>query len=268
MTAVNETEYYKSMSIMRDTKSIQSKLWDTCDIYRKVNKGELNDETSDDFLVRCYLDTVIDTGGIINLAFSCVRDGVFRKPKDYSIDYFASDYDYMMMADEYDDEYRELRMTDKKTDNENAFKNSLVDALLEMDKARMKLAEFMLARANKTEYMELFYVYSGGAHHELGSGSIVTKLYRCLRHIRSGAIKFDYKFGEIKHNSQRFDAMFCSSNTLEDYAFFMNSCDSLNEPVVEFDPAITNHDKTKYATVRGFVCATTGEVIAMRGGDA
>ncbi len=266
MTAVNETEYYESMSIMRDTESIQSKLWDTRDIYRKINEGELNDETSDDFLIKCYVDTVIDTGGIINLAFSCVRDGVFRKPQDYSSveDYFGSDYDYMMMADEYDDEYRELRMMDKKTDNENAFKNSLVDALLEMDKARMKVAECLLARANKTEYMELFYVYSGGAHHELGSGSIVTKLYRCLRHIHSGAIKFDYKFGEMKRNSQKFDAMFCSSNTLEDYAFFVSERDSFNEPVVEFDPAITNHDKSKYATVKGFVCATTGEVIAMR----
>jgi hypothetical protein len=139
-----------------------------------------------------------------------------------------------------------------------------MDALLAIDEYRKKVAECLLARANNTEYMEMFYVYSGGAHRELGGDNIITNLYRCLRHIHSGNINFDYKFGDINHVLYRFDAMFCSTNRLSDYDFFVNARDSFEEQIVEFDPAITNHNKSKYATFKGFVCATTGEVIALR----
>lgn len=258
--AVNETEHYKSMSHMKQNPSIQSKLWEISDIYRKVN--EVNG-TSDEFLYNCYIDTLVETRGLIKFAFSCVRDGAFHPPRDYLDDSDDDDEDEDEDDDEDDDDYYNNRKMDREM-NTRSFKNSIMDALLMVDKTRMKVAECLLARSNTTEYMELFYVYSRGAHRELGGSAIVTMLYKCLRHIHSGDIKFDYKFGDVDHALYRFDAMFCSKNTLADYGFFMNAPNSFDEQIVEFDPAITHHDKTKYATVRGFICATTGEAIERR----
>lgn len=264
MTTINETEYYKSLLQMRDADmSLQSRLWDVCDIFKKLNKGELNDETSDEFLYASYVDAVMEMGGIIKCMFGCVQNGVLRLTGDDS-DEGAFQFHQPRHCDYNDDDDYE-RMYMRKA-AEDGFKSAVMGALLAIDEYREKVAKFMMTRTSKTEYMELFYVYSGGAHHELGSGSIVTKLYRCLRHIHSGGgdVKFDFKFGDIVHVLSRFDAMFCSKNTVADYSFFVNARDSFREPIVEFDPAITHHDTTKYTTVRGFVCATTDKVIKMR----
>lgn len=264
MTAINETEYYKSIDQMRDAyMSIQSRLWEVCDIFKKLSGGELNDETSDEFLYASYVDAVMEMGGIIKCVFGCVQNGVLRLYGDDSDEgafqfHQPRHYDY----NDEDDDYERMYM---RKAGDDMFKSAVMGALLAIDEYREKVAKFMMTRTSKTEYKEWFYVYSGGAHHEV-SDMIIIKLYRCLRHIHSGGgdVKFDFKFGDIDHVLSRFDAMFCSKNTVADYSFFVNARDSFREPVVEFDPAITHHDTTKYATVRGFVCATTGEVIKMR----
>jgi hypothetical protein len=276
MTTINETEYYKSIDQMRDADmSIQSRLCDVCDIFKKLSGGELNDETSDEFLYASYVDAVMEMGGIIKCVFGCVQNGVlrlsgddsdegafqFHQPRHYDYedeDEDEDDYEQRMYIREDEDDYERMYM---RKAGEDMFKNAVMDALLAIDEYREKVAKFMMTRTSKTEYKEWFYVYSGGAHRAVSDMTII-KLYRCLRHIHSGGgdVKFDFKFGDIN----RFDAMFCSKNTVADYSFFVNARDSFREPVVEFDPAITHHDTTKYATVRGFVCATTGEVIKMR----
>lgn len=248
--SVNETEYYKRMS----TINSRHLFIDLGNIFKQVNKGELNSETDDDFLYKCYVDTLIEIGELIKFVFGCFRDGVLHVPRNYSLynDDAEEDCDLIYSND---------KNGHKHMMNANFFKNSVMDALHELDNARMKVAECLLARSNETHYMEMFYVYSGGAHHELGSDNIITNLYRCLRHIHSGDIKFDYKFGDNTHVLYKFDAMFCTKNTVADYNFFVNMRDSFNEKIIEFDPAITNHDKSKYATFKGFVCASTGQAI-------
>ena len=239
MSAVIEEKYFKDVAYMRNNVSIQAKLWNIQDIYKAVS-AHVSDENSEHFLYKSYIDTVIETTGIIKCIFACVHNGRFSKPRDPT-DACMGMYD--------DDEERKLEM----------FKSSVIRSLFELDNARMKIAACLLALSNEEVYIEHFHAYSGGAHRSLGGGDILIEMYRCLHHIHSQGGELKYKFDN--KDVATFDAMFCAGDNVADNEFVTNATRCFRGQIVEFDPAFTNHNKSKYAQKVVFVCSRTGEVM-------
>ncbi len=230
---INEKQYFDSIVEMRGTFDMKVKLWRAHDIFKKVNQSEFNrDFTSEEFLNKCYIDSVMELGGIIMCMFNCVKNGVLHK----LIDVGGEDSDY---EDEEYDKIQERRL-EKKQNNIYEFKRAVIDAIVEIDKTRVKVAKHLIERANEPEFIHMFERYLAG---RLGRENVLVQMYMCLRHIRSGNIDFDYKFGDKKNAIDMFDSVFCSDKTVEDYAFFANERNSFIEPINEFDMEIVIQKK-------------------------
>ena len=246
MSAAIEDKYFKDVAYMRNNVSIQSKLWNIHDIYKAVS-AHVSDNNSENFLYKSYIDTVMEITGLIKCMFDCVQNGKFSKPGE-----FMDDYDSMGMYDDDDDGQRDLEI----------FKSSVIRALFELDNARIKIAACLLALSNEEVYIEHFHAYSGGAHRSLGGGNILIEMYRCLHHIHIQGGELQYKRDNNRMSDvARFDAMFCAGDNVADNEFVTNATRCFRGQIVEFDPAITNHNTAKYAHKVAFVCGTTGAVM-------
>jgi len=234
--SINEEEYFKSIVEMRGTFGMKVKLWRVCDIFKKVNMFDIVNQsyfmgdakTSESFLYKCYIDAVMELGGIIGCMFRCVENGVFHKPRDVG----GEDSDD---EDGYKDEEYYEKLQQKRNHNMEIFKDAVIRAIFEIDRARIKVAKALTARANNPSFIKLFERFSPP---NLGGQNMLVEMYRCLRHIHSGDIDFDYKFGNKLNIIDMFDSMFCSKNTVADYAFFANARASFDEPVNTFDIGI------------------------------
>ena len=240
MSAVIEEKYFKDVAYMRNNVSIQVKLWNIQDIYKAVS-ARVSDENSESFLYKSYIDTVMEITGLIKCMFACVQNGRFYKPREPTDDCMGMD-----------DEQCNLE----------TFKSSVIRSLFELDNARMKIAACLLALSNEEVYIEHFHAYSGGAHRSLGGGDLLIEMYRCLHHIHSQGGELKYKFDNNRMSDvARFDAMFCAGDNVVDNEFVTNATRCFRGQIVEFDPAFTNHNKSKYAQKVAFVCSRTGEVL-------
>jgi hypothetical protein len=259
-----EQEYYKSIAAMRTSESLQGKIWDVSDIYKEVKP---NEDSSYEFLHKCYTDTVMETIGLMRFVKGCVRGGEFVNPMELP----DSDTDSDSDDDDYYDEDFEQRQYERKVEREYtkklkkeykrcSFKISVVHALSEMNKAQMRLAECLLKCSNDQKLIDDFAQYSQGHHHLLSEGDTLIELYRCLRHIHSGVkIIIDSKIGEVA----QFDALFCmGTKIVAEYIENANKC--ISGHIDMFDPAITNHNKSENWKSMTFVWADTEEVIAIR----
>ena len=230
-----EQEYFASVKKMKEVMSTKLRLWDLSDIYNKVNPDE---ENCIEFLQKCYIDTVMETYGIVKFISRCVLGGIFYKPKD---------------SDDDDDD-------DDDDEKDYMFKISVVRALSALNKARVKLAPYLLVRANDEIIIDHFHAYSGGQHRSLLKGDSLIELYRCLRHIHTGKFVLETINDDSKTEIAKFDALFCSDNeAITEYV--ENVERGIRDPIGEFDPAITNHNKAKYAHKVVFVCGTTGDIM-------
>ena len=234
MSSINEEEYFDSIVEMRGTFGVTAKLRRLHDIFKQVNQSDFNrDNTSLEFLYKCYIDTVMELGGIIKFMFSCAKDGAFHKPNDVR----GEDSDSDDQDDYKDEEYYE-KIQEKKEKRQlknDLFKQTVIGAIIETDRARMKLADCLMERAIAPRFLPRF------EHHlpsSLEPGNMLLEIYRCLRHIRSGNIAFDYKFGYKYNGIDMFDSVFCSDKTVADYAFFVNVRKSFDEPITKFDMSI------------------------------
>ena len=240
MSAVIEEKYFKDVTYMRNNVSIQSKLWNIHDIYKAVS-AHVSQNNSENFLYKSYIDTVMEITGLIKYMFACVQNGRFYKPRESTDDCMG-----------IDDEQCNLEL----------FKSSVIYALFVLDNARMKIADCLLALSNEEVYIEHFHAYSGGAHRSLSGGDILIEMYRCLHHIHSQGGELKYKFDNNRMSDvARFDAMFCAGDNVADNEFVTNATRCFRGQIVEFDPAFTNHNKSKYAQKVVFVCSRTGEVL-------
>ena len=233
-----EQEYYKSIAAMSKCISVEVRLWNISDIYKKVTPDE---GTSNEFLCKCYIDTVNETTGIMKYILGHVRGGVFHRPKGF--------------GDYHRDEYYEEIETD-------SFKDTVVRALVELDKARMRLAERMLELSNDVGLIDDFAEYAQGHHHALSKGHTLIELYKCLRHIHGGKYKLEILSDNIGEIS-KFDALFCVDNQIF-IEYTLNAYKGIQAGIDMFDPAITNHNKSKNWKPMTFVWAHTEEVIAIR----
>lgn len=247
MSTAIEEKYFKDVAYMRNNVSIQSKLWNIHDIYKAVS-AHVSQNNSENFLYKSYIDTVMEITGLIRCMFACVQNGRFSKPRE-----FMDDYDCMGMYDgDDDDEQFNLEL----------FKSSVIYALFVLDNARMKIAACLLALSNEEVYIEHFHAYSGGAHRSLSGGDLLIEMYRCLHHIHSQGGELKYKFDNNRMSDvARFDAMFCAGDNVADNEFVTNATRCFRGQIVEFDPAFTNHNKSKYLQKVVFVCSRTGEVL-------
>jgi len=253
-----EQEYFKSVAVMWECASLQGKIWDASDIYKEVQP---NEDSSYEFLHKCYTDTVMETVGLIRFISRHVHDGVFVKPTD-PMELPDDCYDHHH-DDYYDEEYndREILKKEQEEYKRTSFMRSVICALSEMKKARMKLVECLLKRcSNDQKLIDDFAQYSQGNHHLLSKGHTLIGLYRCLRHIRLGVeIPLDYETPEL----DQFDNLFCvDNNIVDEYVACANKgiCDSIDM----FNPAITNHNKSENWKPMTFAYKHTEEVIAMR----
>jgi len=253
-----EQEYFKSVAEMRDCALLQGKIWDVSDIYKEVQP---NEDSSYEFLHKCYTDTVMETVGLMRFISRHVHDGVFVKPTDPMELPDDDENDYY--DDYYDEDYNEIEISkkEKKEYKRTSFMRSVICALSDMKKARMKLADSLLKRClNDQKLIDDFAEYSQGNHHLLSKGHTLIGLYRCLRHIRLGVeIPLDYETSELA----QFDKLFCvDNNIVDEYVACANKgiCDSIDM----FDPAITNHNKSENWKPMTFVWSHTEEVIAIR----
>jgi hypothetical protein len=253
-----EQKYFESVARMRTSASLQGKIWDASDIYKEVQP---NEDSSYEFLHKCYTDTVMETVGLIRFISRHVHDGVFVKPTDPMELPDDDEYDYY--DDHYDEDYNEIEILkkEKKEYKRTSFMRSVICALSEMKKARMKLADSLLKRClSDQKLIDDFAQYSQGNHHLLSKGHTLIGLYRCLRHIRLGVeIPLDYETSELA----QFDKLFCvDNNIVDEYVACANKgiCDSIDM----FDPAITNHNKSENWKPITFAYKHTEEVIAMR----
>jgi hypothetical protein len=249
-----EQEYFKSVAEMRDCALLQGKIWDVSDIYKEVQP---NEDSSYEFLHRCYTDTVMETVVMMLFISRHVHDGVFVKPTDPME--LPDDY----YDDCYDEEYNDRKILKKEQEEykRTSFMRSVICALSEMKKARMKLVECLLKRcSNDQKLIDDFAQYSQGNHHLLSKGHTLIGLYRCLRHIRLGVeIPLDNETPEL----DQFDNLFCvDNNIVDEYVACANKgiCDSIDM----FNPAITNHNKSENWKPITFAYKHTEEVIATR----
>lgn len=251
-----EQEYYKSIAAMRTSASLQGKIWDASDIYKEVKP---NEDSSYEFLHKCYTDTVTETIGLTRFIKGCVRGGEFVKPSDPT---------ELELPDlEHDDYYngeieREYAKKEKQHYKINSFKSSVIRALSDMNKARMRLAECLLKRSNEQKLIDDFAQYSQGHHHLLSEGHTLIELYRCLRHIHSGNYTLRY-LDDDERETVQFDALFCmGTKIVAEYIENANKC--IYGHIDMFDPAITNHNKSENWKSMTFVWDYTKEVIAIR----
>ena len=255
--SINEQKYFESVKRMRESPGLQGKIWDVSDIYREVKPDE---ESSYEFLHKCYVDTVIETIGLMRFISGRVRGGVFVKPND-PMELPDSDDD-----DDYrDEEYYEKtqkRESDKAA-KIDSFKSSVIRALSDMNKARMRLSEALLKRcSNDAKLIDDFAEYSQGHHHALSEDHTLIELYRCLRHIHSGNSTFRYLDDDTREVIQ-FEALFCMDNTVV-AEYITNATNCIRGHIDMFDPAITNHNKSEKWKAMTFVWDDTDEVIAVR----
>ena len=265
-TAINEEEYFKSIAEMRrSTFGVKAKLRRVHNIFEKVNQSVFNDDTtSESFLYKCYIDAVMEIGGIIKFMFGCAKDGAFHKPNDVGGEDSDDQNDYK--DEEYYEKIHEKK--EKKQLNMDIFKDAVIRAIIETDKARMKVARALIARANDANFIGLFQRFSPP---NLGGENMLVQMYRCLRHIRSGDIDFDYEFSDKDNVVDMFDSVFCSNKTVADYAFFVNVRKSFDEPINKFDMSIITQKKGPGRVGKGgvkgrvyvkeYVWTHTGEVI-------
>lgn len=253
-----EQKYFESVARMRTSASLQGKIWDASDIYKEVKP---NEDSSYEFLYKCYTDTVMETVGLIRFISRHVHDGVFVKPTDPTELPDDDEDDYY--DDHYDEDYNEIEILkkEKKEYKRTSFMRSVICALSEMKKARMKLVECLLKRcSNDQKLIDDFAQYSQGNHHLLSKGHTLIGLYRCLRHIRLGVeIPLDYETSELA----QFDKLFCvDNNIVDEYVACANIgiCDSIDM----FNPAITNHNKSENWKAKTFAYKHTEDVIATR----
>jgi len=252
--SIKEQEYSNSVSRMRTSPGLQSKIWDASDIYKEVMPDE---DDSYEFLCRRYKDTVMESNGLMRFISGRVRGGVFSKPND-PLELPDSDDD-----DYEDEEYYEKnqRKEQKKIEKIDSFKVSVIRALSDMNKARKRLAKALVKRCSSdAKLIDDFAEYSQGHHHALKEDHILIELYRCLRHIHSGESTFRY-LDDVTKEVIQFEAIFCMNNTIvAEYIGCANRC--IHGHIDMFDPAITNHNKSEKWKPMTFVYAH--EVIAMR----
>jgi hypothetical protein len=217
-----EQEYFKSMSIMRGVLSLENKLGDINDIYKKVRPHA---GSTYEFLHKCYVDTVWQTVGLLRFISGSVRDDIFYCPGR------ARDSD---SDEDYDDKH----------DRAYLFKIAVVRALSEMNKARSRLAECLLMRSDDVYLIDDFAEYSHGKHRVLSNGHTLIELYRCLRHIHS-VNGYNLKIDENVSEVTQFDMLFCQTETdisiINEYAANANKC--IGDDIDMFDPVITNRNK-------------------------
>ena len=242
MSNEKEQEYFKCITTMRECISVEIRLWNISDIYKKVIPDE---GTSNEFLCKCYIDTVNETTGIMKYILGHVRGDVFHRvfhrPKGF--------------GDYHRDEYCEEGETD-------SFKGTVVRALVELDKARMRLAERMLELSNDVGLIDDFAEYAQGYHHALSEGHTLIELYKCLRHIHSGKYKLEILSDNIGEIS-KFDTLFCTNNQIF-IEYTLNAYKGIRAGIDMFDPEITNHNKSNNWKPMTFVWAHTGEEITKR----
>uniref|UniRef100_A0A6C0F0V6 Uncharacterized protein n=1 Tax=viral metagenome TaxID=1070528 RepID=A0A6C0F0V6_9ZZZZ len=264
-----EQKYFESVARMRTSPSLQGKIWDASDIYKEVQP---NEDSSYEFLHRCYTDTVMETVAMMRFIKGCVRGGEFVKPID-PMELPDSDSDSDSDDDDYYDEDFEQRQYERKSERENSksqkkeykrssFMRSVICALSEMNKARMRVAKCLLKRSNDHKLIDDFAQYSQGNHTLLSKGHTLIELYRCLRHIHSGKYTLRYLVDNERETVQ-FDALFCmGTNIVAEYIENANTC--IRGDIDMFDPAITNHNKSENWKPMTFTYNHTEEVIATR----
>ena len=230
-TAINELQYFRSIAEMRGTFGATAKLGKLHDIFKQVNQSEFNrDTTSLEFLYKCYIDTVMELGGIIKFMFSCAKDGAFHEPNDVG----GEDSD----SDDYKDEEYYEKIHEKKEKRQlqlDLFKDAVIRMIVETDKARMKVANCLMERTIHPPFIQRFERHLPSS---LEPGHLLLEIYRCLRHISTGDIDFDYEFSDKENVIDMFDSVFCSDKTLGDYAFFVNARKSFDEPITKFDMSV------------------------------
>ena len=256
--SIKEQKYFESVKRMRENTGLQFKLWDTSDIYKNVKPDE---ESSYEFLHKCYRDTVTETVGLMRFISGRVRDDVFCKPND-PMELPDSDDD-----DDYEDEEYYEKTQKRESDKAakiDSFKISVIRALSDMNKARMRLAEALLNRcSNDAKLIDDFAEYSQGHHHALNEDHTLIELYRCLRHIHSGESTFRYLDDDTREVIQ-FEALFCMEDNTVVAEYITNATNCIRGHIDMFDPAITNHNKSEKWKPMTFVWAHTDEVIAVR----
>jgi hypothetical protein len=115
------------------------------------------------------------------------------------------------------------------------FKDAVIRMILETDKARMKVAKHLMERTIHPPFIQRFERHLPSS---LEPGHLLIEIYRCLRHIRSGDIDFDYEFSDKTNVIDMFDSVFCSDKTVANYTFFINVRNSFDEPITKFDMSI------------------------------
>jgi predicted DNA binding CopG/RHH family protein len=255
--SIKEQEYSNSVRRMRTSPGLQSKIWDASDIYKEVMPDE---DDSYEFLCRRYKDTVVESNGLMRFISGCVRHGaIFCMPND-PLELPDSDDD-----DDDDDVEKCYEKQQKNARKVDSFKVSVIRALSDMNKARMRLAEALVKRCSSdAKLIDDFAEYSQGHHHALKEDHILIELYRCLRHIHSGNYTVRYLDEDsIRKEIIQFEALFCMGTTcVAEYIANANAC--ILGHIDMFDQAITNHNKSEKWKPMTFMWANTDEVIAVR----